>query len=261
MRRYLLVMLALLAFPAEAGKVVMSGYGAGGCSFAAAPTINVGAIASAVASTVSVSFDTTASANDLLFTVTESDVGVNPTCPSGYSEISSSPQEVGTAAGDGTHLQVCMKVAAGGETAETVGVGSIDHVIARALRVTASTRCVGTNIDVQSGTTNGTASTTFSAPSVTTTHANELVIVIVTGGIDGTNTTTEYTDVGGGGGWTNANLSSLTEIADNRRTVGNGGQLGIVKGTKATAGSTGATTGTSADSAKMAMITLAIPGA
>jgi hypothetical protein len=59
-------------------------------------------------------------------------------------------------------------------------------------------------------------------------------------------------------GWTNANLTSVTERSDDVSLSGNGGAIGVATGVKAAAGSTGATTYTQGASGVKAMVTIAL---
>ena len=114
----------------------------------------------------------------------------------------------------------------------TVGVSG-NHQIARIItfRGVIST---GNPWDVTAGNT-GSSSTSFAIPGTTTTVDDTLIVAIVS---NGTDTATAQTS-----GWTNANLTSLTERADANNRAGNGGGFGVATGIKATAGAYGNTTG------------------
>jgi len=124
-----------------------------------------------------------------------------------------------------------------------------DHQIARIITfrgVIAS----GNPWDVAVGSVAATASTAVSIPGATTTVANTLVVAIVANATDTTSARTS--------GWTNANLTSLTERMDNNTSSGNGGGFGVATGVKATAGAYGATTATLATSSVQGMLSFAL---
>lgn len=93
------------------------------------------------------------------------------------------------------------------------------------------------------------ASTSASAPTVTTTLPGCVVI----------NAITRDDDLAGASfsDWANSNLTSASEISDDGTTSGNGGGIGIYAGIMASAGATGATTATVA-STQNASITIAL---
>lgn len=98
-----------------------------------------------------------------------------------------------------------------------------------------------------------TATTAMSATGITTT-VNDCLIVICTAFDLDSNTAGILSAP------TNANLGSVTERDDGTSTVGTGGGVAIITGTKAVAGATGTTTAT-VTSTKMAHVTVAIKGA
>ncbi len=82
--------------------------------------------------------------------------------------------------------------------------------------------------DVTAGGVEATSDTSGSIPGATTTVNNTLVVVAVAGSLPDASGTANFS------AWTNANLTNLTERADNTATAGNGGALGIATGEKAT---------------------------
>lgn len=90
--------------------------------------------------------------------------------------------------------------------------------------------------------------TSLSAPTITTTVAEALVVVCAT--IDATQTF--------GGTWTNAALASITPRTSFAGTSGNDGRLIAVTGTKSTAGAVGNTTNTISASSAKSMVTLSL---
>jgi hypothetical protein len=115
-----------------------------------------------------------------------------------------------------------------------------DHMAAR---IHTFRGCVttGTPVLASATATRGSLTTTWSAPSITTTTANEFVVWCA--GRDNDSGTAQF------GNPVNANLISPTEIGEVGTTSGNGGGFTVGYGVKATAGATGTTTGTVTSSA------------
>jgi len=175
--------------------------------------------------------------------------GNNP--PSGWTAVPTvSPQSTGTAGAAGaTALYVYYRIAtSSSEAAADIG-DSGDHQIAF---ITAY-RGVDTSapIGVTAGAVQASASTSVSIPSVTTTGADRLIVLISTNATDGT-TTAQLSGV------TNAGLANITQRKTTQSGVGFGGGVSVYTGEKATAGATGATTGTLATASAQANITLAL---
>jgi hypothetical protein len=168
------------------------------------------------------------------------------TIPTGWTEISSSPQSIGTAAGaSSTRLTICTKTADGSDDPTMADSGN--HTIAGMASITHGG---GTpTVHVTAGDT-GASDTAVTFPSVTTTEADCLILNLVT----------NVQDTSGGlvSGWTNSNLAGFAELWDNNTTNGNGGGIGVGSGTLASAGSTGSSTATLSMSSPQARITLAI---
>ena len=116
-----------------------------------------------------------------------------------------------------------------------------DHMVAQ---IYTFRGCVttGTPILASATATRGTGTTTWSAPSITTTTANEFVVWCAGRDNDNSSTTAFGTP-------TNANLISPIEVAEAGTISGNGGGFTVGYGVKATAGATGTTTGTVTSSA------------
>ena len=151
----------------------------------------------------------------------------------------------------GTRLTVFWKRATASESAPTV-VDPGDHVIARIMSISGCVE-VGDPWDTYLGGVEATDDSSLSATGVTTSVANTLIVVACSTGFDnGVNDTTGFSS------WVNANLSSVTEQIDNRRSAGDGGTLGVATGGKATAGATGATTATLAPADPKAFLTIAL---
>jgi hypothetical protein len=110
-----------------------------------------------------------------------------------------------------------------------------DHVYGRILTFRGVVT-TGTPWDVTAGGTKASASTTTTFEAVTTTVADTLIVLAASRGDDASGA--EWS------GWTNANLSSLTEQSDGGTTSGNGGGIGVATGVQSLAGNTGQTTAT-----------------
>jgi hypothetical protein len=202
----------------------------------------IGTVAKGSGNAVSVSPPAGAQAGDLLLCIVGTENG-GQTAPSGYSELSNSPQGNGTFA-TSTRLGVFSKVHSGSESAVTVGLfGS--HTIAVIIAI----RNANTTINVNTGSNSG-SSTSVSCPTATTTVDGCLVLAIVAF----SNATTV-------GSWANANLADFAEILDDNTTDDDDGGFAIAAGYKVTAGATGATTATLASASTQGRMTIGIaPG-
>lgn len=158
------------------------------------------------------------------------------TAPSGWTQVTNSPVAIGTAnAAGGVALQVFYQFATGADTSTTVG-DSGDHTTCIKLAYRGVDPTTPFDATPVSG-TKTTASTSSSWPSITTVTADAEIILASALDLDLASTTTTS-------GYTNANLTGLSEQHDQTIAGGFGGGLVIVDGTKATAGATGATTAT-----------------
>jgi hypothetical protein len=215
----------------------------------AVPTY-VGVTAHAAATgAVSVDFTSVApQSGDLLLILAESANQTGLSLSSPWAEVASSPVGSGTAGAVGsTGLQVWWKISNGTETSVSVGDAG-DHTVA----VGAVYRGVNTTtpFDVQ---TNGSlaAADPQTLDSVTTTVANTLIVYCIGNGRDASSSASIA-------GQTNANLGSLTKRFDQTSTVGAGGGVGIIDGTKATAGATGTTSLNLSGAYELSYIVLAL---
>ena len=170
--------------------------------------------------------------------------------PSGFVAVTNSPQGTGTAGGDpATRLTVFWARATSAAMANVVIADSGDHNIGRIITFRGVVT-TGNPWDITAGAVAASTSTAVSIPTVTTTVADTLVVTIVS---NMTETNTAQTS-----GWTNANLTGLTEIADSNTSSGNGGGFGAAAGVKAAAGATGATTATLANASVQGLMTIAL---
>lgn len=163
----------------------------------------------------------------------------------------SSPQGTGTAGGtSATRLTAFWSRFNGTQGAPTVS-DSGNHQLGRMIAIRGAT-ATGNPWDVIASGIEATSDKSGSIPGATTTVANTLVVTAVAGSLPDANGTAEFS------GWSNANLTSLTERTDNSVTAGNGGALGIATGVKATAGAYGSTAVTHQNNAHKSMMSIAI---
>lgn len=215
-----------MAFPTWVGASTTHGGAAGG---------NIDFTASARASG-DMLYVAIASANEAIAT------------PTGFDELSVSPQSRGTAAAvGGIRLAVFEKESDGTET--TVAIADPgNHVFAAGFVIRPAT---GQSIEIDaSAGKNAAAATTHSGNAITTTAPDCLVVDIW--GTDQDGLGFNYT------GHTNADLASLTERIDGGTASGVGSGVAVFTGQKATAGSVAATTASSLGSAAWCAITLAL---
>ena len=173
-------------------------------------------------------------AGDILLLVVETNHATvaNPDS-SVWTELSVSPWS-STAGTNPTRISAFWRVAISSTPAPTV-VFSADHVFG----VIAGFRGVDTLNPIHQIATYDAAGNpaSYTAPSVTTTVPNTLIVNIATSGRDQTSTALFQTP-------TNANLDDLQVRYHQGLATGDGGCIWIATGEKATAGSTGTTTGT-----------------
>lgn len=176
-------------------------------------------------------------ADDILLLYVETVTGNVLADPTGYLNVTDSPQDTAGTAATSTKLYVWWKRAGGSETAPTV-TSSGNHVLGRMVGVSG---CITTGDpwDVTSGSVDTAATTAVSIPGDTTTVDECLCLAASASNLPDAISTTEF------GAPTNASLTSLTEQVDDTASVGNGGGLHVVSGVKATAGVVSATTCTS----------------
>lgn len=212
----------------------------------AAPTVR--AVGGAASNTTAIAPGLPAGtvAGDLLLMFLETHGGEAITV-SGWTQAPSSPQE-SLGAGEQTRLTIFYKIAAGGDATTTSDSG--DHQIGRILGITAGTFDSANPFNVSAGDV-GSASATQTIPGATTTVDDCLVVVAACSGKDA-NSTTYFS------GWTNADLTSLTERVDNMTAFGGGGGIGVATGIKASAGAYAATTVTMGSLNASGHISLAI---
>lgn len=199
----------------------------------AAPTIvGVGAATNgAAAVTPAYPGGYTAVANDIAVTFIECDNADTITAPTNWAIKVAAPVSSGTT----TKLTAIWRRLTASEAAPTIADAG-NHMQAQMIVVSG---CVDTGdpFDVATATTELVADTTVSIAAITTTVADCLILAAFSTGQD-------IASSAGATGWTNANLTGVTERMDGWTSAGTGGGFSMATGVKAAAGSTGATTAT-----------------
>ncbi len=219
---------------------------------ASAPTyVAAGAIASGTGA-ITPALPSGIATNDiLLLSLETANQAITIPTPNGgtWTQVTNSPQNVGSGT-TATSLTIFWSRYNGTQGAPTTS-DSGDHQQGRIIAIRGAST-VGDPTDGTAGGTDATANTTGSIPGCTTTFANDLVVTAIATSLPDASGTANFS------GWTNANLSSLTERTDNTVTAGNGGGLGVATGVKATAGAVGSTSVTLANSSTKAMMSIAL---
>lgn len=187
-------------------------------------------------------------ANDVLILAVES-ANEAITTPSGYTQVTNSPQSTGTAASaGGVRVGVFYKVTSGTESNLTVAdTGNHTTAIITAYRGCDPT----TPIHVTAGGVDSSATSSLSCPAVATTLANCMIVNLI--GLD-----KDLADSDTLSSVANASLANVTERHDQTIASGVGGGLAVITGEKATAGSSGNTTATGDTSTTHAYVTIAL---
>jgi hypothetical protein len=172
---------------------------------------------------------------------------VSLTTPSGFAAVTNSPSATG-ATTSGTQVTVFWCRATSTSMADVVITDPGDHVYAH---ITTFRGCIanGNPWNITGAAQKASATTSASAPSVTTTVPNCLIVNIITRDTDSAAAAFSAE--------ANASLSSLAERRDVGTTSGNGGGVAVYTGGLATAGASGTTTATVSSSIN-ASITIAL---
>lgn len=171
--------------------------------------------------------------------------------PSGWAEVANSPSAQGTAAATtgATAIQAFYKFAGAAEgSVVCTGTSSYKTGIILEFSGVDTTSPINVTAASQKTTATGTALT---LPAVTTTAANAMVVLAI--GLDRDAASTAELS-----GWTNANLTGLTEQHDQTVTSGVGGGIAVATGVMASAGSTGTTSATLATASTLSYLTIAL---
>lgn len=187
---------------------------------------------------------------DLQLMFLECDAAETATC-TGWVHTPSSPQSADTASATDTKLSILYRIRSGAGTLTTNDPG--DHIVGRIINIIGGTFDPTNPFNASAGSSETTADTSASVPGATTTVPNCLIVIAISSGFDpAANGTAEFS------GFTNANLTGITERIDNIRPSGNGGGLGVATGLYDGPGDYGATTATLANASLKGLISLAI---
>jgi hypothetical protein len=154
----------------------------------------------------------------------------------GFVELGAQANKAAGSAGvdPASRMAVYWKRCVGSDTAPTVAAPG-DHATAQ-IHLYSGCKASGDPWNVYAEGNDGAANDqTGVIPGATTTVADCLIVLLCSTSYNASSTT-EF------GSWTNGNLGSVTERADNCRTTGLGGGHGMATGTKAAAGAYGDTT-------------------
>ncbi len=188
-------------------------------------------------------------ANDIGIMIVETGGDGTTTTANGWTHITGSPVvDVATTAG--SKLNILWRRAATNAEATVATNTGVDHQIAQIYTFRGAIE-TGNPWDVIATGIKTAASVTATAPSVTTTVANTLVLLIV-GRPDDTVSTTHF------GAFTNAGLGTITERGEAGSNNGHGGGFVLTTGTRAVAGATGTSASTKAVSTTDTYMTLAL---
>ncbi len=192
-------------------------------------------------------------ANDVCLLAVESEnEAISLTTANGFVQVPTwSPQFAGTAATNpGSRLALFWKRTVGGDAAPVVA-DSGNHTTGQ-IHCFSGVTTIGNPWDTGAGGNDGGANdTTGTIPGSTTTVNDTLVVLITSTSFNGTSTAQCS-------GWTNADLTSLTERTDNTNTINLGGGHCLATGAKASAGSYTTTTVTLAQTTYKGAISLAL---
>jgi len=170
----------------------------------------------------------------LLFVETPN-VATSLTTPAGFVAVANSPQSTGTAnTAGGTRLSVYWARATSAAMASPVLAAVGNHQIAVIVTFRGA-RATGDPFDATAGSVKTPATVTTTFPTVTTTAANNLIVLAAAVDLPAASTTVFSA-------FTNAALTGITERFDQSIATGVGGGLGIATGVKATTGATGTST-------------------
>jgi hypothetical protein len=189
-------------------------------------------------------------AGDIGLLVIESTGGqaANLGTANGFAAVDSSPSSTG-ATTSGTRVTVYWCRATSAAMASPIVTDPGDHAVGRIFTFRG---CVETGDpwNITAADQKASASTSASAPTVTTTVNNCLIVCAISRDNDASSTTSFSA-------WANASLTDVNEAAEGGTTSGNGGGFGVGYGTLATAGVSGVTTATVTSSIN-ASITIAL---
>jgi hypothetical protein len=185
----------------------------------------------------------------LLFLETDDGEAAGVASPSGWVEVTDSPQDSGANGGNtGTRLTVFWKRATSGAEGDVTTTDAGDHTYARIISFRGC-ETSGNPWDVTAG-DNANSASSGSIPGDTTTVADCLIVAAISRGTD--------TASAAFSNWANGDLANVAEIADAGTAQGSGGGVGVATGEKASAGTFGATTVTLAATSGQGRIMIAL---
>jgi hypothetical protein len=193
----------------------------------------------------------TVDGDDFFLVVEDTNEGTR-TAPTDWTQLPNSPQTVGSGAVAGSvRLSVFHRRQVGSTAPASPSVADMgNHAAAMILVVRGGAS--GTPWEATAGGTSA-ATTSFSAPGVTTTSPNALILHFAATDKDLADTAL-LTSVA------NANLSNLAVIHQEAVATGVGGGIFILTGRKVSAGATGTTTATADASEELCYLTIALTG-
>lgn len=149
------------------------------------------------------------------------------TVPSGWAQVTGSPQGIGSAGSNtSTRLTVLWRRATTTETAPTLADPG-DHILAF-IAAYRGCRVSGNPWNITSTVADSAINTTLTIPGATTTAADCLIVIAAALHLD--NNSNSFVS------WTNSGLTNIIERGDIGTTSGNDGSLGLAEGTRAVAG-------------------------
>lgn len=171
-------------------------------------------------------------ANDILLLFAETQAVDVVAAPSvAWTEVADSPQSISSGSQNSRLTAFWLRAASSSETNPTI-TDPGNHCVAGVITITG---CIttGNPWNVTAGGTHD-AGVGIALTGDTTTVDECLCIILASTGRD--------TNSGNFSNWANADLTDINEVWDFVRDDGNGGGIGVVRGTKATAGAVGSTT-------------------
>lgn len=225
----------------------------------AAPTyFDSGAAVAATAAGSTVSWPASHQADDVAIYVVEHSGGAAiATTPSGWTALMNGVRDISTVAGSRSYVYA-RRAGGSSESAATLPFPSnSDHALGRihVFRGVDPNIALGDLIVVTGGkgfNFGDSASTTATLPEVTTTSADNLIVLVCTRPNDDASTTHFGTP-------SNANLANINAGVESGTISGNGGGFVVAWGEKATAGATGTTTMSKAASTTDVYCVIALP--
>jgi len=189
---------------------------------------------------------------DLLFLVLASAGGAFSSPGVDWTQVSDSPQTIGTAdAAGGIRIALYWKIASGTQSAVSISDAG-DYTQGQMFAFHGVSN--SSPINASDGTTEASGTSTVEFAELTTSVANCMVLYVV-GIDDDANDTTNIS------GWTNSNLTNIQELQDQSVSTGDGGGFALAYGTLAPSGAIGAGSATADSTNNRIMYAVALaPG-